>query len=163
MLFARSSLSFPFSYSFLLGSSFFCSPQNQLFSDRLTRSTSRVPRFFLNLTNLVLSLLRTDIAEFRCVREHNIYDDIRHCLRFQLMGEDIAHAFEHLRRCEVLRWVVPVRDRVGATIVEARSIHPWVHRGDFDTERCEFGLQPFGYRLERMLAGRVSRGVRNGP
>src|SRR5882762_2373361 len=140
MLFARSSLSFPFSDSFLLESPFFLSCKTKKLLDSVTRSTSRVPDFFLNLANLILSLLRTDIAEFRCVREHNIYDDIRHCLRFQLMGEDIAHAFEHLRRCEVFRWVVPVRDRVGATIIESRAIRSRIHRGDFDTERCEFGL-----------------------
>src|SRR5258708_15792473 len=127
------------------------------------RSTPCLPRLFLNLANLILSLLRADVAELRCLRKHNIHDDIRHFLRVQLMGENIAHAFEHLRWSEILCWVIPMRDGVGATIVEASSIHSWVHSGNFDTERGEFSLQPFGYSLERMLTCRISGGVRNSP
>lgn len=35
-----------------------------------------------------------------------------------------SHVFQHLRRCEVFRGIVPVRDGLGATIIEARPITP---------------------------------------
>jgi len=121
------------------------------------------PGILLYLSNQVLRLRGEDVPELRRIRQHDIDDDIRHRLRFQLMDEYGSHAFQHLRWCEVFRRVVPVRDAVGSTIVEARRISARVHRGDRDAERCELGLQAFGDCLQRMLARGITRRVRYRP
>ena len=70
--------------------------------------------------------LREHVASPYIVREGNVHHQVGQRLRRQLIGEVFGDDIECLRRREVSRRIVPVRDRVDAPIIEARCVEAGV-------------------------------------
>src|SRR6266403_15255 len=125
-------------------------------------SACRPPSVLLQLPDHVFSLLRIDISKGGSLPQDYLDNHIGHRLRIQLMSENVTKTFEHFGWGEVLRWIVPMRHRIGAAIVEACAIRAWVHRCNLHAQWCQLELQPLSDGFECMLAGRISSREGNG-